>query len=623
MSMSRTASSAETAHAGHARSQLARFGAVAALLAAAFVGTSPMRAASAGENKIYRDKANKFSCLIPAEWSAVPLEPGETEIVAKFSEKAAEAKGVLPNQVTVYRLGTAARAAVTGEPSLEDRLRAAMGRQANDLVELANEHFKRNEFAGSIDPAKGKPITSKDDVPGLLHVTEVQYAEKALADRYPKQFHLVATWAKPGENVQYGMWFRSEVARRKKFEPVFRAVVASFRWFDDKAKEVVTLSVLDGVNISAAKRGEIERGLVAGWNVIVSSKKNYIVIYNTVKDRNHLLAKIIAERIELIREQVYEKQFPPKKKIEDVCIVRVCGGRAEYMAYGGPGGSAGYWSPYHEELVFYDASPAKAADDDTIAVLYHEAFHQYIHYSAGRVAPHSWFNEGHGDYYAGAKLVAGKFVIKPFTWRMGIIKNALRAGASPVKDAGFDRTKHGYTPLDRLTAFSQGEYYSYPDVCYAQGWSLIYFLREIVPKNAKWNAKWGTILETYFSVLQNAAAKQAARPRFPFPKPDEPGMGEPGMEGDSAPDEPAMGDTPPDAPGMGDPGMGEPGMGGGEPEADEPDPDAGAGFFAPPTEEGEGGDLQKALEAAFKAFKEADWKELEDAWRKSILELNG
>ena len=32
-------------------------------------------------------------------------------------------------------------------------------------------------------------------------------------------------------------------------------------------------------------------------------------------------------------------------------------------------------------------------------MLYHEAFHQFIHYSAGELPPHSWYNEGHGDYF--------------------------------------------------------------------------------------------------------------------------------------------------------------------------------------------------------------------------------
>ncbi len=573
-----------------------------ALALATLVVAAP---AARADGKVHRDKANKFSFSYPDDWDPVPLEPGEKDAVAKFIEKKADAKGITPAEVTVYRLGTATKPVLTGDtpgdgpdeepPSSPYRYERP---RATDLIDMANEQLKFG-FFGQIDRTKGKAITSRDDVPGMIHTFDAR-------SDYQSQFMVLATWEKPGEHVQYGMWLRATLDRKKKLELLFKNCVSSFRWFDEKAKDVDSLSQLDGVNISAAKRSEIERGIVAGWKVIVSPKKNYIVIYNTVKERNNLLAKIIADNIEMIREQIYEKQFPPKKKIEDVCIVRVCGGRAEYHAYGGPGGSAGYWSTGTEELVFYDASPARAVDDDTISVLYHEAFHQYIYYSTGRVSPHSWFNEGHGDYYAGAKLIGRKFVIKPFTWRMGTIKNALRMGPSPVEGDGFDRTKEGYTPLEPFTAFTQGQYYSYPGISYAQGWSFIYFLRELVPKNPKWNAKWGKILETYFNVLQNSTAVTPSDPK-PAPAPEPKPEPKPG-------------------PGKGEPGMDSPGMGGTPPPDDEPlppddpteEPPMG---FAMPTDFGDrGGNLKRALEEAFKGI---DWKDLETTWRKAILELNG
>jgi len=62
---------------------------------------------------------------------------------------------------------------------------------------------------------------------------------------------------------------------------------------------------------------------------------------------------------------------------------------------------------------------------DSLRVLYHEAFHQYIHYAVGDVAPHSWFNEGHGDYFAGHNYRGRKFKSDVFRWRTGIIANAL------------------------------------------------------------------------------------------------------------------------------------------------------------------------------------------------------
>ena len=93
----------------------------------------------------------------------------------------------------------------------------------------------------------------------------------------------------------------------------------------------------------------------------------------------------------------------------------ICKDRDEYFKYGGPRGSAGYWNNKSEELVLYDGTKREKGEKtdklDTFIVLYHEAFHQYIHYSAGELAPHSWYNEGMGDYYAGGKFKFGKLQI--------------------------------------------------------------------------------------------------------------------------------------------------------------------------------------------------------------------
>ena len=125
----------------------------------------------------------------------------------------------------------------------------------------------------------------------------------------------------------------------------------------------------------------------------------------------------------------------------------------------------------------------------------------------------------------------------------------------------------------RLT---QADYYSYPSICYAQGWSLIYFLREAVPKNPKWNEKWGKILDTYFDTLKREANKdKPLTPKKPVtrkpgaaPEPEDPGMGdddpEPGMD--------APGKSGPvSGPGKGEPPTGEPSVtatGGTKPEPD-------------------------------------------------------
>jgi hypothetical protein len=114
-------------------------------------------------------------------------------------------------------------------------------------------------------------------------------------------------------------------------------------------------------------------------------------------------------------------------------------------------------------------------------VLYHEAFHQYIYYAFGAFSPHSWFNEGHGDYFAGFEY-RGRFIPDKFKWRQGIIKNAIATD--------------GYVPLKDFVRYTQQQYYSRASLCYAQGWSLVYFLR-----HAR-DAKYREILPKYFEVLK-------------------------------------------------------------------------------------------------------------------------
>ena len=151
-----------------------------------------------------------------------------------------------------------------------------------------------------------------------------------------------------------------------------------------------------------------------------------------------------------------------------------------------------------EELVFYDYAnvdgQAGTGKANSRIVLYHEAFHQYIFYSAGSFSPHSWFNEGHGDYFSGAKISGGKVkLIKPSPWRVGTAKGMIEN----------ERT----VPWEEIIRWSQREYYGKNErkqsmgLNYAQGWSMIYFLRE--SKVAQRHEVWSGILDRYFETLRD------------------------------------------------------------------------------------------------------------------------
>jgi hypothetical protein len=669
----------------------------------------------------HRDAAYKYSVRLFDDWVQVPLETQGKEAgdplgrcrVARYVQRDDKRGG--QGGLEVFRL--AKEAATTPSGTKPGKAPAAPAYASMDAV--FGEILER--MGGGFlpkDPKEARSVKSKDGVPGRMWSI----------DR-PKRgfFAVAATWKK--DDVEMGLWLVCDQSQHRKYERGFEQVVAQFTWFDDKAEELRSLSVLDGLPISPAKRREIEKGLLKTWDVIVSPKRNYVILYDRNGKRNDKLAQVVAERIEAIRGQTYEKQFPPAKPVKAVSIVRLCADAFGYHAYGGPPGTAGYWNDDAEELVFFDMDEKKSvADDDTLGVLYHEAFHQYIYYSVGEVAPHSWFNEGHGDYYAGSQYKDGVFTIKPFRWRVARVKNAIKRGPCPYEEKTkngettfeFDRSSEGYSPLKALTSMSQREYYQYPAISYAQGWSLVYFLREIVPKNKEYAAKWGRILDTYFDTLKSEVNKERpvapkataggdkpapgmgdapamgdTPPPSPVPPapaaPTDPAMGEPAMSdpasapvpapsgepGSSPPagtppasapapapgpapaptpppasdpgmGEPAMSD-PPSEPGMSDPGMTDPGMsdpgmsdpgmtdpgmsdpamgdpgmadpGMNDPGMDDGDDEPEPGIAAPKRREESAKALRAAVAAAFAGWTDADWAELEAAWKKEILKI--
>ncbi len=259
-----------------------------------------------------------------------------------------------------------------------------------------------------------------------------------------------------------------------------------------------TLDFLEGTDIAAARKdledalagktgderwlAEIKKKVGPGWAYLQT--KNYLLVYDQVVKPDRV--KAIAIQIEAIRKDVYEVLFPPDRPVTAISVVRICKDKQQYGSYGGHGGSAGYWNWVDQELVFYEDVSAKK---DSLRVLNHEAFHQFIFYSVGNVSPHDWFNEGHGDFFSGYTYnSSGKFIPARFAWRQGEIKNAIG-------------TKK-YIPLKDFVKYSHEQYY-WPLIGqnYAQGWSMIWFLR------TQPNPEWKGILEAYFTTLKGDVTK--------------------------------------------------------------------------------------------------------------------
>jgi hypothetical protein len=243
-------------------------------------------------------------------------------------------------------------------------------------------------------------------------------------------------------------------------------------------------------------RARIRERLVGKWEA--EDTENYLVVFHTKKESlvNHL-----KKRLEGIRRS-YVELFPTAQEITAVSTVRICQDEEEYHHYGGPVGTAGYWNSRSEELVLYvfenDGSDSQSGKEDSRIVLLHEAFHQYIHYAAGELAPHSWFNEGYGDYFSGARFddhgEVGRILVNP--WRIWLIQRAIE--------------QRVHASWRDIVSMEQPDFYGPKRaINYAMAWSMIYFLNQC-PKVKKRPA-WTRILPTYFETLKAANARERAR----------------------------------------------------------------------------------------------------------------
>jgi hypothetical protein len=280
---------------------------------------------------------------------------------------------------------------------------------------------------------------------------------------------------------------------------VYESFEESYRktWRDIYIKSVLTFQVTEKVDpkvIEASRKdinkleGEEKRAALKasiagkpGWYTV--DTKYYVFISNA----DRAFVEKLAKELETVREKVYKPNFPPRNEKIPLNPVRIFATQSEYHQFGGPGGSAGYFSPTKGELVLFekfDDQSGNKSRDDCRSVMFHEGFHQYIHFAVGDVSPHSWFNEGHGDYFAGL-VVQGNAISKvnTFKWRVDYLKQHLGG-------------KNDLIPLRSLLRYPQREYYANAGLKYSQGWAVIYYLRNVSKNKAHKQA-----LDTYFSYL--------------------------------------------------------------------------------------------------------------------------
>jgi hypothetical protein len=287
------------------------------------------------------------------------------------------------------------------------------------------------------------------------------------------------------DGIEWAVAYTSfEENYKKTWQDIYLKSILTFNVTELVNADVVAASKKDITKLAGQEKRDALHATIAGlpgWYAI--DKPHYVFLSNS---KNRAFLEGLANEIEVVREQVYTKNFPPRNKDIPLSPVRVLDTQSEYYQFGGPGGSAGYFSSDSGELVlftrFEDVTKANSLNYCR-SVMFHEGFHQYVHYAIGDVSPHSWFNEGHGDYFAGLSVAGGAIKVSPFSWRVSFLKDHLRS-------------KNDLIPVRTLIRMPQREYYSNAGLKYSEGWALIYFLRSVTK-----NPRYKQILDTYFTYL--------------------------------------------------------------------------------------------------------------------------
>jgi hypothetical protein len=476
----------------------------------------------------YEDKTDLgFKIKMPAKWESVPPAPDDGNLVIKYD----------PRSSKTVQLGPENRLPISAWVVKFDRRKREKPKDPAERRYVSNHKNVADWVKSNVGPGF-KSIADKDYEVDKIPAFESILESKSMVK--DEQVRLYTMLYKLHADVDVAVVFIAPGEDKKwnKYINDFRTMARSFRTVEVENSKT---ELAADATLRDRKRAELQDLVSRQGDWKLYETPNYFII-SSLDDKPFI--EELKGRLEAIRA-IYEEDYPAAKAAEiraaaasvstggnpegkkgeekddppdqggtsvkdkppgdmtaameasRCSIVRICKNREQYMSYGGPGGSAGYWSPNARELVLYD-DKARGGRNNTWIVLNHEAFHQYIFYFYGSISPHSWYNEGTGDFYSGYAYKNGRFTLKENSWRKEIIKEAIR--------------DEFFIPFKKIFRFSQQEYYSQEEipgteyenvsVCYAQGWSMIYFLRTGKKNNAKgWDARWDTLLDDYLKVL--------------------------------------------------------------------------------------------------------------------------
>jgi len=216
------------------------------------------------------------------------------------------------------------------------------------------------------------------------------------------------------------------------------------------------------------------RGKKDWWSIETPS----YVIVSDLKGSRAATVRQIADDLETLRG-AFSRLVPPVVPIQAVSIVRIFGEGDEYVQWVGAeqAWSGGMWIPQRGELVIRarEWGSPRERREWLVGTVYHEAFHQYLHYALGGRIPAAWYNEGHATFFEGAEIRSGRltFVEEPryaAVVHQLVVEKRLQIPAT-LRLSYRDLYETG-TPGDRAAH-------------YARCWVIIYYLRKYAMADAQ------------------------------------------------------------------------------------------------------------------------------------------
>jgi len=227
-------------------------------------------------------------------------------------------------------------------------------------------------------------------------------------------------------------------------------------------------SIVNQKGETGASRTRVIQALKALPNWQYWETEHYIIC-SDLKSKDRKLISLIKSNIEKYHF-AYSQVIKPWKPITEVSVVKVFANREDYLNYVGEDlkWSGGVWMPSKQELVVsppgWDADK-KQKTDSVLKVLYHEAFHQYLHYACQGTENSTWYNEGHAQLFEGAVIKGSRLTVMENDYKASQLKKTIEASNGTIKNVIHLTPSQFYSENQR-------------DAAYSVSWALVYYLRK-------------------------------------------------------------------------------------------------------------------------------------------------